>query len=189
MGERLRPALKSLLSEGRIRRSRASPEMILKEIQGARKDLETARKSLNEADYKWATIQAYYSIFHAARALLYNRGFRERSHRGLLAALRLLYPASMLGPVLDDFSEAMTLREEADYGLIYSEESAETVVESAMSFLNESKTILKKTRSAEKTEAEQVEHRSREIGSKKLTGWKETDHEAATYVQRSMKKR
>ncbi len=31
--------------------------------------------------------------------------------------------------------------------------------------------------------------RAREIGSKKLAGWKETEHEATAYVQRSMKKR
>ncbi len=31
--------------------------------------------------------------------------------------------------------------------------------------------------------------RAQEIGSKKLTGWKEINHETAPYIQRSMKRR
>lgn len=31
--------------------------------------------------------------------------------------------------------------------------------------------------------------KAQEIGSKKLVGWKETDHEATTYLQKSMKKK
>lgn len=31
--------------------------------------------------------------------------------------------------------------------------------------------------------------KAHEIGSKKLAGWKEIDHEAAAYIQRSMKRR
>ncbi len=31
--------------------------------------------------------------------------------------------------------------------------------------------------------------RAREIGSKKLAGWKEIDHEATAYIHRSMKRR
>lgn len=116
--------------------------MVLKELDGARKDLEAAKKSLKTGDHKWATIQAYYSIFHAARALLFSKGFRERSHRGLLSALHLLYPAKAIGIMLEDFSEAMRLREEADYGLIYSEESAKVVIDDAESFLEEAAKIL-----------------------------------------------
>ena len=116
--------------------------MVLKEFEGAGRDLETARKSFNDDDYKWATIQAYYSIFHAARGLLYNRGFREKSHRGLLAAIRLLYSKQLSIASIEDFSEAMRLREEADYGLIYSEESAIDVIESAEIFLGKCRAIV-----------------------------------------------
>jgi HEPN domain-containing protein len=33
--------------------------MVSKELEGAKDDLETAKKSLKAGDYKWATIQAY----------------------------------------------------------------------------------------------------------------------------------
>ena len=44
-----------------------------KELETAKADLETARKTYKEGDYKWATIQIYYSMFHSARALLYAK--------------------------------------------------------------------------------------------------------------------
>jgi uncharacterized protein (UPF0332 family) len=124
--------------------------MITKELDGAKNDLETAKKSLKTGDYKWATVQAYYSIFHAARALLYNKDFRERSHRGLLSALKLLYPSKIIGSIMEDFSEAMRLREQADYGLVYSEDSARVSVEDAKSFLEETTKILDPSSTPEK---------------------------------------
>ncbi len=44
--------------------------------------------------------------------------------------------------MLEDFSEAMALREDADYGLIYSEDSALIVLESAGKFLEGARGIL-----------------------------------------------
>ena len=73
---------------------------------------------------------------------MYRTGFRERSHRGLLAALRELSESSTVNKMLEDFSEAMTLREEADYGLVSSEESARTVLEDATDFLEEAARLL-----------------------------------------------
>ncbi len=143
MGERIALAVRILLRERKIVRSRISRGMVLKELEVSKNDLEAGRRSLNEEDYKWATVQAYYSIFHAAKALLYNRGFREKSHRGLLAALRQLYPREIPGSMLDDFREAMELRESADYGLVWSEESATNVLDAAEAFLDKAKSILR----------------------------------------------
>ena len=41
------------------------------------------------------------------------------------------------------FSEGMDLREEADYGLIYSKEAAEELVDNAEELLDKAKSILK----------------------------------------------
>src|SRR5467141_5021769 len=126
--------------------------MVSKELDCAKDDLETAKNSLTAGDYKWATAQAYYSIFHAAKALLYNKDFRERSHRGLLSALKLLYPSRIIGSIMEDFSEAMRLREQADYGLVYSEDSARVSVEDAESFLEETTKILGRSGAGKETE-------------------------------------
>jgi len=117
--------------------------MVAKELEGARNDLRTSHASFEIGNHKWATVQAYYSMFHSARALLYNRGFREKSHRGLLAALSELYPKQVTQSMLDAFEEAMLLRESADYELAYSEEDANNVLESAGKFLDQANRILK----------------------------------------------
>ncbi len=143
MAEAVTPILRRLLRERKITRSRISEGMVAKELEGGKNDLRTARASFDTANYKWATVQAYYSMFHAARALLYNKGFRKKSHRGLLAAFSELYPKQLTQSMLDDFEEAMRLRESADYGLVYSEEGAGNVLESAGTFLDHAKKILK----------------------------------------------
>lgn len=144
MGERLSPEMRRLLEERRLVKYRISRGMILKELEGARYDLERARNSLKDGDYKWATIQAYYSMFHAARALIYSQGFREKSHRALLTALRELFVRSgqLDREYHDDLRNAMDLREEADYGMVFSGEGAKEVVEKAKKFLERTETIL-----------------------------------------------
>lgn len=41
-------------------------------------------------------MQCYYSVFHSARALLYVRNYRERSHHCLIVAIRALYVSEKL---------------------------------------------------------------------------------------------
>lgn len=136
--------MRRLLEERKLTRFKASEEMVLKEVDGARYDVERAKKSLSERDYKWATIQAYYSMFHLARALILKLGYRERSHRALLTALRELYvkTGKLDMESLEDLSNAMDLREEADYGMVFSQASAMRVTEKAERFLETVSRIL-----------------------------------------------
>ena len=57
-----------------------------KELETAKEDLKRAEKTYNEQDYKWATVQLNYSMFHSARALLYFENLREHSHYCLITA-------------------------------------------------------------------------------------------------------
>lgn len=57
--------------------------MIIKELEVGKKDLLAAISSFKLGNYKWATIQAYYSIFHGVRALIFKAGYREESHIAL----------------------------------------------------------------------------------------------------------
>jgi uncharacterized protein (UPF0332 family) len=82
-------------------------------------------------------------MFHAARALLFSKGFREKSHRALLTALRELFKTSIEPELFDAFEDGMAVREEADYSMIYSEESASELIENARRFLAEAKRMLK----------------------------------------------
>jgi uncharacterized protein (UPF0332 family) len=132
-----------MVDERRLLRARVNRGLIVKEIQVAEADLNDARDSLKERKFKWATIQGYYSMFHAARALVYGQGFREKSHYALLVAIRSLLPEKIGASLIKDFEDAMSLREEADYGLTFSEDGASSSVEGAERFLKRAREILK----------------------------------------------
>jgi len=133
---------KRFVEERKLIRISVDRKLILKEIEGAISDLEEAKDSLSRKKFKWAIIQGYYSMFHAARALVYSKGFREKSHYALLVALRELFKNLLESELIENFEEAMSLREEADYGLIFSEEGATSIVNNAEKFLNKVKEIL-----------------------------------------------
>jgi len=91
MGNRLSPELRKLLEDRKLTRIRKDRTLVLKEIAAAKSDLKDAKESLERNKFKWTTIQGYYSMFHSARALLFERGYREKSHYALLVAIRELY--------------------------------------------------------------------------------------------------
>ena len=115
-----------------------------KELETAQADLNTARKTYKEGDYKWATIQIYYSMFHSARALLYAKNLREHSHYCLIAAIKTLYVETKQVPVsyLEGLQEAKNLREEADYYNRWSQAGCEKLSKLAEEFLNKAKGLL-----------------------------------------------
>jgi len=69
---------KNCLDKKKLYRSETAKALSRKEFKSAGDDLSEAELSFSQKRYKWATI--HYAIFHAARALLYSRGYRERSH-------------------------------------------------------------------------------------------------------------
>lgn len=129
-----------------IARQEFAKDLIKPEIESARGDLASARKTYADADYKWSTIQAYYSIFHAARALLHQKGLREKSHACLKYAIEALYveTGELERQHLSDFDTTMLLREAADYKSDFSREGAESSIDCAASFLEKAEGILAK---------------------------------------------
>ena len=121
------------IERGKIVKIPVDPALVAKEFREAEADLSAAERSLADHQEKWAIIQGYYSLFHSLRSQVFSRGYREKSHRCLKHAVEaLLVDEGVLEPeVLEHFSFAMDLREGADYGCIYNEESARLVVESA----------------------------------------------------------
>ena len=91
--------------------------LVEKEISIAKSDLADAKAGFEDERYKWSTIQAHYAMFHAARALIYSQGYREKSHYCLAVALRALFvdEGKMDAKAVRDFINAMNLREAADY--------------------------------------------------------------------------
>ncbi len=134
------------LAKQRIVAFADAPRLIDKELAAASDDLTEARDRSTGGKFKYATITAYYSMFHAARALLYSKGYREKSHYYLLVALRALFVDRKLIPekLAREFHEAMVLREEADYHGMFSEEGAMRTINAATELLASVKKVLKK---------------------------------------------
>jgi len=132
------------IKERRLIKIKPSKEMTQKELDSAEYDLQRARNSLEEEDFKWAAVQSYYSMFHAAKALVLKEGYREKSHFCLIIALRELYVKEdkLNAEMIENLELCMSLRHEADYGLTYHQESAETAIKYAEDFLNNALKIL-----------------------------------------------
>ena len=98
-----------MIEERRLTRIKADRDLILKEMREAEADLIEAKDSLERKKFKWAIIQGYYSMFHVARALVYSKGFREKSHYALLVALRNLLVREIGTKSIKDFGDAMRM--------------------------------------------------------------------------------
>lgn len=137
-------AFDSCLENNKIKPFTRGPALVGKELELATFDLERGRKNLAEKDYKWATIQAYYAMFHSARAMLYYKNYREKSHHCLIIALEELYKDnSNLRNLLKEMWVAKRLREEADYYGNFSETGAEKLLKAARNFLGLARGIVK----------------------------------------------
>jgi len=122
----------------------AAKKLSAKEIGAAREDLRAAQDSLKKKGGKWATIQAYYAMFHAARALLYSRGYREKSHYCLIVSMRVLFVDAGLidAGFVEAFHLAKVLRENADYENEFSVKSARVLVDKAGKFVERAQDVL-----------------------------------------------
>lgn len=119
-------------------------KLVEKELSIAQSDLSDAKAGFENQRYKWSTIQAYYAMFHAARALVYSRAYREKSHYCLAIALRALFvdEGMMEAQSVRNFLNAMNLREAADYEAEFSQSGAKAVIASAERFIATAMAIL-----------------------------------------------
>lgn len=130
-------AFDDCVKRGLVRVSPSVKSEIDKELTDAKYDLDRARRSIESGDAKWATVQAYYSMFHVTRAVLFSRGFKERSHLCLEYFLDKLVNENMIGQdYAQYFRTARFQREEADYNSSYSMEDALHILHLATDFNN-----------------------------------------------------
>lgn len=135
---------KECLKRRRIQEFSGGKSLVGKELKIAAKDLKEAKETFDRKQYKWSTIQSYYSMFHSARALLYIRDYRERSHYCLIVALRALYVEKQLLPcsLIESLQNGKRLREEADYADEWSRHGANSLLQAAEKFLTISKKLV-----------------------------------------------
>lgn len=132
------------LKRGKIKPFSRGKSLVQKELETAASDLERAKKTYRESDYKWATIQIYFSMFHSARALLYIKNLREHSHFCLVAAIKTLYVETRQMPLylLEGLREAKNLREDADYYNRWSQQGCEKLLKLGEELFEKTKEII-----------------------------------------------
>ena len=141
----MNPDFENCLKKNKIRKFSPGKSLTGKEITTAESDIKEAKESLTREKYKWATIQAYYSMFHSARALLYNKNYREKSHYCLIIALKALYVETGELPIrlVEGLQRGKNLREDADYYNEWSKAGSEEMINIAYEFLEVAESIVK----------------------------------------------
>jgi uncharacterized protein (UPF0332 family) len=87
----MKATFEACLKNRRIAKFPKGKGLVKRELRAAADDLTDAEFGIAHERYKWSTIQGYYSMFHAARALLFSAGYRESSHRCLAVAVDALF--------------------------------------------------------------------------------------------------
>jgi|SRR3989338_3519937 len=133
------------LEKGYLAKSKPDKELCKKELNEAIYDLEKAEKALEEEDYKWCIVKCYYSMFHAAKAVLFKLGYIEKRHISVLIILEELGKQGKIeSKFITNFKASMTAREDADYHYSYSKETAEYELAIAKEFFEELKRLSNK---------------------------------------------
>ncbi len=128
-----------------MRKMYPDPKLVEKEMKEAEYDLGRANHALEEKDFKWCIVKSYYSMFHAAKAVLFSLGLKEKKHFAVQIVLEDLVKKGKLESIyLDYLSSAMEWREDADYRYSHSGETAMDIAENAGKFLSRMKGLLKK---------------------------------------------
>ena len=108
-------------------------------LEHAAECLSSAKALLNVNDFKGAANRAYYSVFHAMRAVLALDGIDRKHHSGIITEFRKLYIKTeifdtRLSEIIQTQSEYRTSSDYDDFFIISKFEVVEQV-ESAEEFL------------------------------------------------------
>jgi len=137
--------VESCLREGFLQPIKVERDLIEKEFEEAKYDLGKAERAVEEDDFKWSIVKSYYSMFHAARAVLFSLGLKERRHFAIRIVLEDLNAKGKLeSKFVSDFSAALGAREDADYRYTYSQETATYLLKAAGNFLTRVKKLARR---------------------------------------------
>jgi len=110
----------------------------MRRLEKSADDLDTAQINYKAGKYDASANRAYYSVYHAIRAVLALDDIERKKHSGNISYFREHYIATDVFDRLysETIKNAETLRNEADYDdmKIISAEDASDVIEKAMRF-------------------------------------------------------
>ena len=109
--------LSECLRKGLIKKDAGVKNNVKSSVRIAVKFLNSAKRNFQIGEYETVEIMGYNSAFHLARALLFHKGYKERSHHCLAVAIRELYKNEQkLSELIDTFDELRMSRHNVQYG-------------------------------------------------------------------------
>lgn len=133
------------LRQGLLRRIPPSKDKALRSLEKAERWLEEAHKTLKSEAVSASVLAAYLTMFHAARAILFVDGFREKSHACVARYLEHYVTQGRLEQQwVDALDHSREARHNDQYDLSFfsTHEDAEQANRSAKDFLARMKRLM-----------------------------------------------
>jgi len=125
------------VEKGLLRRIPPSREKAIQSIEKAKQLLEEAKANLEENRTNSTIIVAYLAIFHAARAVLFKDGYREKSHECIIRYLEEKHPKKINPKQIENLEKYKNERTHTQYDITYNpnEEQAEKMIKFTKQFI------------------------------------------------------
>jgi len=126
--------------KGQLRKAHIEKEDVFNQIKIAENYLKKAKLVCNKETYDISFLTAYISIFHSARALLFKKGYKERSHYCLFEFIRNEFDDQELARIAEIGHNYRETRRLIQYeGSLCSEAMAKECILDAEEFLKAAK--------------------------------------------------
>ena len=136
--------VKECLEKGLLSESEPDMRKAKKSILTAERKIALAEAELKGNFYESCFISTYTAMFHAARALLFRDGVKEKSHYAVYIYLTEKYSNKIEARYFTEFNNMRTDRHNLMYGLDEPQDSGESEAKSAIKLIKEFITIIKK---------------------------------------------
>lgn len=123
---------------------RKNGDAIGDELSESDHDMGSAKRDQENEDYKWATIKAYYSMYHSAKAYLRANNLIGKNHECILLQLGAFAKKQKIDPrYVSLFEVSIGYRIDADYEHTYDGKNATTAMEMAGDFNSHMKDLIR----------------------------------------------
>lgn len=125
------------IEKGLLREIPPSREKATQSIEKEKELFEEAKANLKEERINSAVIVAYMAMFHAARAVLFKEGFREKSHECIIRYLEEKHP-EIGSEQIEALERYKSERTHTQYDVSYNptEEQAEKMIKFTEKFIH-----------------------------------------------------
>ncbi|MBN1793154.1 HEPN domain-containing protein [Candidatus Woesearchaeota archaeon] len=138
--------VKDCIEKGLLKKETPDRRKSSKSIDVSLYKLERAEKLLSLEMYEETVLNSYASIFHAARAILFKDGMREKSHFALFIYLKEKYADNLEKRFLNELNTLRLERHDISYGLEkqdITKEEAKHILSVAKEFISAIQKLLK----------------------------------------------